>query len=232
VPASRCVVGPIDRIYTRIGASDDLAGGRSTFMVEMTEAASILHGATDRSLVLMDEIGRGTSTFDGLSLAHAIAERLVGANRALCLFATHYFEITRLAERFSQATNRHLSASEGKKGVVFLHEVKDGPASRSYGLQVARLAGIPASVVRSASQTLQQLEAQGSKNDSQFDLFAAGNEDPPIEQTPLPEANDPAINMLIDRLSAIDPDQLSARQALDELYQLTSLINRDDASDT
>jgi DNA mismatch repair protein MutS len=228
VPASRCVVGPIDRIYTRIGASDDLAGGRSTFMVEMTEAASILHGATDRSLVLMDEIGRGTSTFDGLSLAHAIAERLVGGNRALCLFATHYFEITRLAERFSQATNRHLSASEGKKGVVFLHEVKDGPASRSYGLQVARLAGIPASVVRSASQTLQQLEAQGEKNDSQFDLFAAGNDDEPAEESALPEANDPAINMLIDRIAAIDPDQLSARQALDELYQLTALLNRDE----
>ncbi|MGB7304709.1 MAG: DNA mismatch repair protein MutS [Burkholderiaceae bacterium] len=237
VPASRCVLGPVDRIYTRIGASDDLAGGRSTFMVEMTEAASILHGATDRSLVLMDEIGRGTSTFDGLSLAHAIAERLVGGNRALCLFATHYFEITRLAERFPQAVNMHLAASEGRNGVVFLHEVRDGPASRSYGLQVAKLAGIPASVVRSASVTLQKLEAQGAASDQQIDMFAsgAGSDDDTegsvfSDPDSVPNKHDnPAIEMLLDRLATIDPDQLTARQALDELYQLTALLHRDPA---
>ena len=241
VPASRCLLGPIDRIYTRIGASDDLAGGRSTFMVEMTEAAAILHGATERSLVLMDEIGRGTSTFDGLSLAHAIAERLVGGNRSMCLFATHYFEITRLAERFEQAVNKHLAASEGRQGVVFLHEVHDGPASRSYGLQVARLAGIPASVVRSASNTLQQLEAQGQAADDQFDLFASGNDaaDASTDMTGHADeisdgnnadGNNEVTNMLLDRLGAIDPDQLSARQALDELYQLTALLRRDASS--
>lgn len=235
VPASRCLLGPIDRIYTRIGASDDLAGGRSTFMVEMTEAAAILHGATDRSLVLMDEIGRGTSTFDGLSLAHAIAERLVAGNRSLCLFATHYFEITRLAERHAQAVNKHLAATESRGGVVFLHEVQDGPASRSYGLQVARLAGIPASVVRSAAATLQKLEAQGQAGSDQFDLFAdphADNHGSQDSDDLAPAAtSSPRADMLLDRLAALDPDEMTARQALEEMYRLTALL-RDNPADT
>jgi DNA mismatch repair protein MutS len=172
VPADACELGPLDRIFTRVGASDDLAGGRSTFMVEMTEAASILHAATERSLVLMDEIGRGTSTFDGLALAHAIAARLLAHNRSLTLFATHYFELTRLAATHPQAVNLHLAAAEHRGGIVFLHELRDGPASRSYGLQVARLAGMPAPVIRAAGQMLSELENRARSEDQQLDLFA------------------------------------------------------------
>ncbi|MEZ5653837.1 MAG: DNA mismatch repair protein MutS [Burkholderiaceae bacterium] len=224
VPASRCVLGPLDRIYTRIGASDDLAGGRSTFMVEMTEAAAILNGATDRSLVLMDEIGRGTSTFDGLSLAHAIAERLLAHNRALTLFATHYFEITRLAERHAQACNMHVAAAETRQGIAFLHELRDGPASRSYGLQVARLAGIPAPVVRSAAQIMEKLESRANAEQDQFDLFAdgAGDGGGPVPSIP-PDAaggRQSAIAAeLGDALAELSLDDLSARDALDWLYR-------------
>ena len=150
VPARRAVIGPIDRIFTRIGAADDLAGGRSTFMVEMTEAAGILHHATPSSTVLMDEIGRGTSTFDGLALARAIARHLLAHNRSHTLFATHYFELTQLPQEFPQAANVHLSAVEHGDGIVFLHAVQDGPASQSYGLQVAQLAGVPQAVIRAA----------------------------------------------------------------------------------
>ncbi len=224
VPAARCTLGPIDRIYTRIGASDDLAGGRSTFMVEMTEAAAILSGATDASLVLMDEIGRGTSTFDGLSLAHAIGERLVTNNRSLTLFATHYFEITRMAERHPQVTNRHLSAVEGRQGVVFMHEVKDGPASRSYGLQVARLAGLPAPVIRAAGSLLSKLEARDAANPDQIDLFDTGGEpDHPdwLEQV----EPDPTSEALLEQLQTLDPDRLTPREALDALYQLKQIID-------
>lgn len=224
VPAARCTLGPIDRIYTRIGASDDLAGGRSTFMVEMTEAAAILAGATESSLVLMDEIGRGTSTFDGLSLAHAIGERLVTNNRSLTLFATHYFEITRMAERYPQVTNRHLSAVEGRQGVVFLHEVKDGPASRSYGLQVARLAGLPAPVIRAAGNLLNKLEARDAANPDQIDLFDGGGE-PTLGDWPEPAAPDPVADELMEQLRAIDPDRLTPRDALDKLYQLRQIID-------
>ena len=144
VPAKRAMIGPVDRIFTRIGASDDLAGGRSTFMVEMTEAANILHNATGTSLVLMDEVGRGTSTFDGMALAVAIARHLVEASRSYTLFATHYFELTRLAEEYRQVANVHLDAVEHKDKIVFLHAVEEGPASQSYGIQVAQLAGVPA----------------------------------------------------------------------------------------
>ncbi len=227
VPATRCVIGPIDRIYTRIGASDDLAGGRSTFMVEMTEAASILNGASDCSLVLMDEIGRGTSTFDGLSLAHAIGERLITGNRSLTLFATHYFEITRLASRHAGVINRHLAAAESRQGVVFLHEVRDGPASRSYGLQVARLAGLPAPVIRSAGQILSRLEAQGNGQTDQLDLFDAAH-DPMQDESPDddhdPMAPDPRIKALIDTVAAIDPDQLTPKAALELIYSLKSQV--------
>ena len=223
VPATRCTIGPIDRIFTRIGASDDLAGGRSTFMVEMTEAAAILNGATEQSLVLMDEIGRGTSTFDGLSLAHAIGERLVTANRSLTLFATHYFEITRMAERHQQVINQHLSAAESRQGIVFLHEVRDGPASRSYGLQVARLAGLPAPVIRSAGGLLSRLEAQNQADSNQIDLFDSADETTPLESLWAEPSPDPQAQEMIEALEAIDPDSLSPREALEALYELKRL---------
>jgi len=244
VPADACEIGPIDRIFTRVGASDDLAGGRSTFMVEMTEAAAILHAATERSLVLMDEIGRGTSTFDGLALAHAIAARLLSHNRSLTLFATHYFELTELAATHPQAVNLHLAAAEHRGGIVFLHEVRDGPASRSYGLQVARLAGLPAPVVRAASQLLGELEARARSRDDQLDLFAMPQEAAPgfagpgadsvaadgtdAHDTDAPgDASAPGARRdaefarhLLERLREIDPDALSARDALQLLYDL------------
>ncbi|MGE3923286.1 MAG: DNA mismatch repair protein MutS [Lautropia sp.] len=181
VPADACTVGPIDRIFTRIGASDDLAGGRSTFMVEMTEAAVIVNSATERSLVLVDEIGRGTSTFDGLALAQAIALHLLEHCRSLTLFATHYFELTTLANRSPAAVNHHLAAAEHAGGIVFLHQVRAGPASQSYGLQVARLAGLPAGLLRSARGLLQALEQSAATRQPQLDLFDT--------TAPMPAAN-------------------------------------------
>ena len=163
VPASRATIGLVDRIFTRIGSSDDLAGGRSTFMVEMTETANILHNAGPRSLVLMDEVGRGTSTFDGLSLAWACARHLAGKVKAWTLFATHYFELTQLAQEKSGMANVHLSAMEQGDSLVFLHKVQPGPASQSYGLQVARLAGLPQPVIDQARIRLQQLETASSE---------------------------------------------------------------------
>jgi DNA mismatch repair protein MutS len=160
VPATRAVIGPFDRIFTRIGASDDLAGGRSTFMVEMTEAAVILNAATERSLVLMDEIGRGTSTYDGLSLAWACAGHIAAKLRAFTLFATHYFELTELADEFASVANVHLDATEHGDGIVFLHAVKPGPASRSYGLQVAQKAGVPREVIETARRYLERIERE------------------------------------------------------------------------
>jgi len=226
VPADACEIGPLDRIFTRVGASDDLAGGRSTFMVEMTEAAAILHAATERSLVLMDEIGRGTSTFDGLALAHAIAARLLSHNRSLTLFATHYFELTQLAATHPQAVNLHLAAAEHRGGIVFLHEVRDGPASRSYGLQVARLAGLPAPVIRAASQLLGELETRARAHDDQLDLFAMPDSQAGATSAPT-SAHDadgaPGADHareLLERLRDIDPDALSAREALALLYEL------------
>ena len=213
VPAATARVGPLDRIFTRIGAADDLAGGRSTFMVEMTEAANILHNATPRSLVLMDEIGRGTSTFDGLSLAWAIARHLAERNRCLCLFATHYFELTRLAEEHREVANVHLDAVEHHDRIVFLHALEEGPASRSYGLQVAQLAGVPPAVIRAARRKLQDLETAATP---QGDLFAA----PPL---PAPEAT-PEPHPALERLTALDPDTLSPREALEALYALRALV--------
>jgi DNA mismatch repair protein MutS len=236
VPADACEIGPLDRIFTRVGASDDLAGGRSTFMVEMTEAASILHAATERSLVLMDEIGRGTSTFDGLALAHAIAARLLSHNRALTLFATHYFELTQLAATHPQAVNLHLAAAEHRGGIVFLHEVRDGPASRSYGLQVARLAGLPAPVIRAASQLLGELEARARAHDDQLDLFAMPQGPGPDLADQAPGAAAPAptrggepdrARQALARLREIDPDALSAREALELLYELRAQVDED-----
>ena len=158
VPARRAVIGPLDQIFTRIGASDDLASGRSTFMVEMTESAAILHHATANSLVLMDEVGRGTSTFDGMALAFAICRRLIEKNRALTLFATHYFELTLLAAEYPELANVHLGAVEHGDKIVFLHAVEEGPANQSYGIQVAALAGIPTPVVKAAKRQLREFE--------------------------------------------------------------------------
>ncbi len=215
VPARRARLGPLDAIYTRIGAADDIAGGRSTFMVEMTEAAYILHHATPESLVLMDEIGRGTSTLDGLALAWAIARHLVEKNRSLALFATHYFEMTRLAGDFREVANVHLDAVEHKDRIVFLHNVEEGPASRSYGLEVAGLAGVPGSVIRSARKRLAELEEHGLAAGPQRDLFTKGAKVAPDE--PAAEAEERAV---LDRLRDLDPDALTPKEALELLYRL------------
>ncbi|TDR78314.1 DNA mismatch repair protein MutS [Paludibacterium purpuratum] len=213
VPAESVVMGPIDRIFTRIGASDDLAGGRSTFMVEMTETANILNNASEQSLVLMDEVGRGTSTFDGLALAWAIAKALIEKNRAYTLFATHYFELTRLASDYPSVANVHLSAVEHKDRIVFLHHVEEGPASQSYGLAVAQLAGVPAKVIRDARRHLVELENQAASN--QPDLFAMA--------VPAPAEAEP--HPALERLMDIDPDELTPRQALSMLFELKQCLD-------
>ncbi len=218
VPAAAARVGPLDRIFTRIGASDDLAGGRSTFMVEMTEAATILHGSTPASLVLMDEIGRGTSTYDGLALAWAIAQRLLQHNRALTLFATHYFELTRLPAEQAEAVNVHLAAADHAGGIVFLHEVREGPASRSYGIQVAERAGLPLPVIRQARRELERLEAGADPR--QPGLFDAPAIEPAVDRQRL-EALE-AAEALRKTLADLDVDALSPREALDRLYQLSA----------
>ena len=213
VPATACRLGPIDAIHTRIGAADDLANAQSTFMVEMTEAAAILHAASEHSLVLMDEIGRGTSTFDGLALAGAIASHLHDKTRAFTLFATHYFELTEFPARHERALNMHVGAVESGSDIVFLHQIEPGPASRSYGVQVARLAGMPASLVRQARATLEALQAQASAQRAQVDLFAP----PPAAATPEPSAVEAA-------LAGLDPDALSPREAIQALYRLRALL--------
>jgi len=215
VPASRAVIGPVDRIFTRIGAGDDLSRGQSTFMVEMSETANILHNATAHSLVLMDEVGRGTSTYDGLALARAAAAHLAAASRAFTLFATHYFELTALAGEYPGIANVHLDAVEYGDQLVFMHAVKDGPANRSFGLQVAALAGLPKSVIADARRTLAELErgmlaapaAHAADASPQLALFAP----------PAPSAVEHA-------LDAIDPDALSPREALEALYRLKHLL--------
>jgi DNA mismatch repair protein MutS len=212
VPATRCRLGPMDAIHTRIGAADDLANAQSTFMLEMTEGAAILHGATDQSLVLMDEIGRGTSTFDGLALASAIASHLHDKTCAFTLFATHYFELTEFPAKHAAAQNWHVSAVESGEDIVFLHELQAGPASRSYGVQVARLAGMPASLVRQARATLEALETRATAGDDQFDLFAAPPAPAAVERSPA-----------LDALRALDPDTLTPREALDAIYRLRAL---------
>ena len=213
VPASRAIIGPIDRIFTRIGAADDLASGRSTFMVEMTETANILNNATENSLVLMDEIGRGTSTFDGLSLAWACAENLAKKIQAFTLFATHYFELTQLPESVSHIQNVHLDAIEHDDTIIFMHKVNEGPANQSYGLQVAQLAGVPKNVIQAARKKLHLLENQSVKNQmksdtshQQGDLFASQQDHP-----------------LVDAFAEIDPDELTPKQALEALYRLAEL---------
>ncbi len=217
VPATVCRLGPIDAIHTRIGAADDLANAQSTFMLEMVEAAAILHSASDQSLVLMDEIGRGTSTFDGLALAGAIASHLHDKNRSFTLFATHYFELTEFPARHARAINLHVGAVESGAEIVFLHQIEPGPASRSYGVQVARLAGMPAALVRQARATLEALEAKASESNAQVDLFAAPPDTSPAALPAEPSAVEAA-------LARIEPDKLSAREALDVLYRLHALL--------
>ncbi|MCY7316331.1 MAG: DNA mismatch repair protein MutS [Rubrivivax sp.] len=217
VPATACRLGPIDAIHTRIGAADDLANAQSTFMVEMTEAAAIVHGATEHSLVLMDEIGRGTSTFDGLALAGAIAAQLHDRNKSFTLFATHYFELTEFPKRHERAVNLHVGAVESGHDIVFLHQIEPGPASRSYGVQVARLAGMPPALIRQARATLEALEARAGAANLQIDLFDA----PPAATAPSAEPS--AVETA---LAAIDPDTLSPRDALQALYRLRALIGR------
>lgn len=212
VPASSCRLGPIDAIHTRIGAADDLANAQSTFMLEMTEAAQILHAATSNSLILMDEIGRGTSTFDGLALAGAIASHLHDKTKGFVLFATHYFELTEFPARHHAALNVHVSAVESGHDIAFLHELQSGPASRSYGIQVARLAGMPASVVHQARNALGMLETHAQESRQQVDLFS----------TPAPVSL-PMPSLVDTQLGQLDPDTLSPREALDALYALKKL---------
>ncbi|RAR55002.1 UNVERIFIED_CONTAM: DNA mismatch repair protein MutS [Acidovorax defluvii] len=215
VPAASCRLGPIDAIHTRIGAADDLANAQSTFMLEMVEAAQILHAATPHSLVLMDEIGRGTSTFDGLALASGIATHLHDKTRAFTLFATHYFELTELPAKARHAVNMHVSAAESGADIVFLHEIQSGPASRSYGIQVAKLAGMPAPVLHHARHTLAALEERAGEGELQVDLFAPPEVPESAGASPVEAA-----------LAAIHPDQLSPREALDALYQLKAVMGK------
>jgi DNA mismatch repair protein MutS len=220
VPAASARIGNLDRIFTRIGSSDDLAGGRSTFMVEMSETANILNNATAQSLVLMDEIGRGTSTFDGLSLAWAAAEHLARNLKAFTLFATHYFELTQLPAQLPGIYNAHLTASEHDNRIVFLHRVQEGPASRSYGLQVAQLAGVPQSVIQQAGEKLRELEAGKP-------LAAADRSTPPAA-TPSPAPAQASLfaepSAVEHALKELDPDDLTPKQALEALYKLRGLL--------
>lgn len=217
VPAKACELSLVDRIFTRIGSSDDLAGGRSTFMVEMSETANILHNASDRSLVLMDEVGRGTSTFDGLSLAWAAAEHLARL-RAFTLFATHYFELTVLPESAPVVANVHLSATEHNERIVFLHHVLPGPASQSYGLAVAQLAGVPAEVIQRARDHLSRLETTSLPHETP--KMSAGQPAPPVQSDLFASLAHP----VIEELGRINPDDMSPRQALDLLYNLKTRV--------
>jgi DNA mismatch repair protein MutS len=217
VPATSARIGPIDRIFTRIGASDDLAGGRSTFMLEMTEAANILNNATGHSLVLMDEIGRGTSTYDGLSLAWACATHIGKHVKAFTLFATHYFELTALATELDACANVHLDATEHGEQLIFLHAVKEGPANQSYGLAVAALAGVPPKVISAARKYLAELERRSANTHApqlQQELLLTV----PVTTAPHP---------LAEALNELDPDSLSPREALEALYRLKRLATSD-----
>lgn len=225
VPAASCTLGEFDQIFTRIGASDDLAGNRSTFMVEMSETAYILHHATERSLVLMDEVGRGTSTFDGLALAQAIAEHLLQKNRSYTLFATHYFELTHLPEQYAHAFNMHLSALEQGQDIVFLHHIEPGPASKSYGIAVAKLAGLPARALNAAYRHLQTLEQHASRDQAQLDMFqtqTTEQESDEVTQRYTGKDNT-AVVMPADLsvlLNALNPDELTPKAALTAIYDL------------
>jgi DNA mismatch repair protein MutS len=227
VPAESAQIGILDRIFTRIGASDDLAGGRSTFMVEMTEAATIVRQASARSLVIMDEIGRGTSTFDGLSLAWEIARRLAIGNKCLTLFATHYFEITELGRDLDSVFNLHLSATQHGGKLYFLHRVEAGPASQSYGLQVAKLAGLPSQLIKNAQKRLEQLEAEKAIHGAQAGLFdeQTVHSDHHLHNTAQKgSGNNDSLHMLLEALDEVDCNELSPRQALELVFKLKNLI--------
>ena len=230
VPADSAQIGPIDQIFTRIGASDDLASNRSTFMVEMSETAYILHHATDQSLVLMDEVGRGTSTFDGLALAQAIAEHLLQKNKSFSLFATHYFELTKLPEAHATAVNMHLSALEQGQDIVFLHHIEPGPASKSYGIAVAKLAGLPNRALKAAQKHLNDLENQAAANRPQLDIFSAMPSENGADQEGKTQEIEPVDNFqtneLAEALAQIQPDNLTPREALDALYRLKDICNK------
>ena len=226
VPADSAQIGPIDQIFTRIGASDDLASNRSTFMVEMSETAYILHHATDQSLVLMDEVGRGTSTFDGLALAHAIAEHLLQKNKSFSLFATHYFELTKLPEAHATAVNMHLSALEQGQDIVFLHHIEPGPASKSYGIAVAKLAGLPNRALKAAQKHLDELEAQAANAQPQLDIFnlISSEQDESDGNRPSEKYEAAASEgVLTKALNLLNPDSLTPLEALSELYRLKDL---------
>ncbi|EEG34224.1 DNA mismatch repair protein MutS [Neisseria flavescens NRL30031/H210] len=227
VPADAAQIGPIDQIFTRIGASDDLASNRSTFMVEMSETAYILHYATEQSLVLMDEVGRGTSTFDGLALAQAIAEHLLQKNKSFSLFATHYFELTRLPETCAAAVNMHLSALEQGRDIVFLHQIQPGPAGKSYGIAVAKLAGLPGRALKAAQKYLDELESQAAANRSQLDIFSTmpseNREDEEEKEQEVEPVDNLQTNELAEALAQIQPDNLTPREALDALYRLKEM---------
>ncbi|MFC7683291.1 DNA mismatch repair protein MutS [Neisseria sp. GCM10028920] len=230
VPADSAQIGPIDQIFTRIGASDDLASNRSTFMVEMSETAYILHHATEQSLVLMDEVGRGTSTFDGLALAQAIAEHLLQKNKSFSLFATHYFELTKLPEAHATAVNMHLSALEQGQDIVFLHHIEPGPASKSYGIAVAKLAGLPNRALKAAQKHLNDLENQAAANRPQLDIFSVMPSENGADEEGKEQEVEPVDNLqnneLAEALAQIQPDNLTPREALDALYRLKDICNK------
>jgi len=223
VPAARCKIGIVDRLFSRVGAADDLARGRSTFMVEMVETAAILNQATERSLVILDEIGRGTATFDGLAIAWAVMEHLHEKNRARALFATHFHELTHLAKHLRRIVNLTIRVADWKGDVVFLHEIIKGAADRSYGIQVAKLAGLPAAVVARAQMLLAEFEASDRKKPierrvADLPLFTAAS----VQSEP------PAASKLAAALDAIDPNELTPREALDALYKLKALRAKKD----
>ena len=218
VPADAATIGPIDRIFTRIGAGDDLSRGQSTFMVEMSETANILHNATPSSLVLMDEVGRGTSTYDGLALAQACAVRLATHNRAFTLFATHYFELTELAAQYDGIANVHLDAIEYGEELVFMHAVKDGPANRSFGLQVGALAGLPKPVIAQARRILDSLERKHAAGSGTASMGA------PVPSPQLALFAPPQPSAAERALEDLDPDAMTPKEALEALYRLKSLV--------
>jgi DNA mismatch repair protein MutS len=221
VPAKAAHIGIVDALYSRVGAADDLARGRSTFMVEMVETAAILNQAGPRALVILDEIGRGTATFDGLSIAWAAIEHLHDVNRSRALFATHYHELTALSAKLPRLVNATMTVKEWKGDVVFLHEVAPGAADRSYGIQVAKLAGLPAAVIRRAREVLAQLEkgdrARPVPVIDDLPLFSAARTEPPKEE------ERPALAAL----AALNPDELSPKEALEALYRLKRLLGGD-----
>jgi DNA mismatch repair protein MutS len=228
VPATHAVLGPIDRIFTRIGAADDLAGGRSTFMVEMTETANILHNATSQSLVLLDEIGRGTSTYDGLALAWACAQYLAEQSQALTLFATHYFELTTLPDICPGVANVHMTATEHRGDIVFLYRVEAGPASQSYGIQVAKLAGVPSAVLKIARERLVAFE-QNNNHPQQPDLFSvrrAPAETDQVLESDLEDKPEIGSHPALVALESLDVDDMSPRQALAKLYELKQFFDK------